>query len=134
MGEEGSVGDGSRRQGVRRTATADDKDIGNGERQKPMIEQDEGLTCRQVGPELMVRDVARGRVLFLNRTAAEVWRLSKQTSDSEQIARTIAESHENVDLEVARADVTKCLAELAKLGLLGYALHDVGGGPDNGQQ
>jgi hypothetical protein len=135
MREGESAGDGSepgtvnREPGRRRTTTAK----GNGGRQGTVSERrEEGLTVRRVGSELMVRNRADGRVLFLNETAADVWRLTEETTDIDRITQILCDKYYVADVEVVRAQVAKCVDELEELGLLRRIPGEEVGGPRDG--
>jgi hypothetical protein len=95
-------------------------------------EREEGLTVRRVGSELMVRNRADGRVLFLNQTAADVWRLTEETTDIDRIAQILCDRYYGADMKVVRAEVAKCLRELEEHGLLRQAPGEELGGPRDG--
>jgi len=79
------------------------------------------LVYRQVGSELVVHDRTRKRLAFLNRTAADVWRLADEGSGPEAIAETICREYSDAEPEVVREQIANCLEQLADLGLLGRA-------------
>ena len=84
-----------------------------------MGEPAETLICRQIGSELMVRDSLHGRVVFLNNTAAEVWRLTAETDDADQIAQALQSGYTGAEAKPVREQVSACLRQLSDLGLLG---------------
>lgn len=75
-----------------------------------------GLAWQTIDGEAVVLDLARGRSLGLNSTAAIVWSLLPDLDD-EQIAAEIARRFE-VDLDRARADVGRLLAALLERGVV----------------
>jgi hypothetical protein len=80
-----------------------------------------GLVCRQVGDELVVHDRLGKRLAFLNRTAADVWRLADEGNDPEAIADAICGAYDGAEKETVRAQIADCLEQLSGLGLLGRA-------------
>lgn len=75
-----------------------------------------GLVWRIVDGEAAIVDLAGGRTVGLNRTAALVWSLLAD-HDEPAIVEAVAERFE-VDAETARADVRRLLAALRARGLV----------------
>ena len=84
------------------------------------------LLSRRVGDELVIRDPDAGRVYFLNETAAEVWELARRERSADEIVAAICGQYEDATASHVRADVERCLDELAGLGLLDRGSSDGG--------
>jgi Coenzyme PQQ synthesis protein D (PqqD) len=76
-----------------------------------------GLDWREVGGQLIALDSERATYLSANPAGTLLWRALAEGSSEEELARLLVETYE-VDPERASEDVSRFVADLARLGLL----------------
>ena len=81
------------------------------------LTQKPGLQARLVDGEMVILDLATGRVHHLNGTAGFIWSRFDGTASLDVVAECVAEQFE-VDRRVAERDVKELAHRLTEIGLL----------------
>jgi hypothetical protein len=81
------------------------------------VTNSESLLVREADGELLILDVAGGRIHQLNRTASMIWRMHEDGANAEEIAEALAE-RSDVSYSIVRADVSVTLEELRRRGII----------------